>query len=128
MAMPLWPHLRNVRLVAEQRIGGDLAAGGDGAETRGQRLAGEALEVGLGVERLEMARAAVHEQVDDARAFAGKCPGRLRPGGPGRSAGGFLLQEPAECQPKPPPPAAAGHDGSAVHVPGFVSVAASASG
>ena len=42
---------------AEQRVRRDLPAGGDMAEAGRQRLAGEALEVGLGVERLQVARA-----------------------------------------------------------------------
>ena len=48
----------------EQRVVSHLAPGGDRPEAGRQRLAGQPLQVGLGVERLEMARAAVHEQVD----------------------------------------------------------------
>ena len=36
----------------EEWVRRDLATGGDAAEALGQRLAGQALEVGLGVERL----------------------------------------------------------------------------
>ena len=64
--MPLWPHLRNVRFVAEERVRRDLAGGSrPWPKLAGKRLAGEPLKVGLGVERLEVARAAVHEEVDD---------------------------------------------------------------
>ena len=62
----------------------DLAARRHRAEARRQGLAGEPLEVGLGVERLEVARPAVHEQEDDPLGL-GREVGRPRGQRVGRS-------------------------------------------
>ena len=64
-------------LRAQERVGRDLPPRGHRAEARRQGPTVQALEVGLGVERVEVARPAVHEQVDDPR-------------GPGREVGRAL--------------------------------------
>ena len=58
--------------MASKRVRGHLPGRGDHPETGRQRLARQALQVGLRVERLQMARAAMHEEINDPFACAGK--------------------------------------------------------
>ena len=64
--MPDWPCFLKVRFDGEELVLVDAAARLDRAERRGQRLAVQSREVGLGVEGIEVARPAGHEQEDDA--------------------------------------------------------------
>ncbi len=86
-------------LRAEQGVLADLAAGGDGAEALGEGITVQALEVGLGVEGFEVARAAVHEEIDDGIGLRGEVGG-FRGEGVGRGVGirlrEVLLQHPGQ--------------------------------
>ena len=100
--MPLWPYFRKVRLRAEEPgVALDELVLGL-AELLGPRLAVELVEQRLGVERLQVARPAGHEQEDD-RLRLGREVRRLRGERVGRAGAGLLLlehrgeREPAEA-------------------------------
>ena len=93
----------------EQRVVSHLAPGGHRPEAGRQRLARQALQIGLGVERLEMARAAMHEQVDHAprpgwKMRSVRCQ-RVRPPGL-RIAPASLSKSQWRASAAKPPPAA----------------------
>ncbi len=77
-----------------------LAPGGHRPEAGRQRLARQALKIGLGVKCLEMARAAMHEQVDHAPRPGGKMRSVRRKRSCRRARASPLLveQEPMESQ------------------------------
>ena len=63
---PDWPRGRSGLTGGQERILGHLAAGHHHAEALGQRLAGELDQIGLGIEQIDMARPAMHEEPDHA--------------------------------------------------------------
>ena len=98
----------------EQRILGHFAPRHHHAEALGQRLAGVLHEVGLGIEQIDMARPAVHEQPDHplhARLEMGLARAIRRRGGFAGCVGGAIVgQERCQRERPNPPPAWARND------------------
>ena len=86
--MPLWPYLRNLNGEGNAAPVGRSV----GKTSAGKHLAGVFFERGFGVERIDVRRAAVHEQMNDSFGLRGE-RGALGQAGVGRAGGALVCAD-----------------------------------